>query len=248
MRSPGAGRMGVLSNPADALVFILVYFRQYPTQELQGILFGVSQQQACDLIHKYRIILEQALGRSLSLPQRAVGDIETLIRKVPDLKYIIDGCERQICRPKDSERQKAYYSGKKKRHMIKNTVVISSTSREILAIGVTRCGSTHDKKVFDEDKIRFPDRAHIYQDTGFLGNRPENCFVNMPTKKPKGGELTYLQKFMNRAISRVRVRVEHSICGIKRNRICSSVFRNRTEGFSDQAIAISAGLYNFSIN
>jgi hypothetical protein len=53
IRGLGAGRPGILDNPADALVFILVYFRQYPTQELQGILFGISQQQACALIHKY---------------------------------------------------------------------------------------------------------------------------------------------------------------------------------------------------
>ena len=164
------------------------------------------------------------------------------------VQYIINGCERQIYRPKNDERQRSCYSGKKKRHSIKNTVVISSTTRQILAIGRTRDGSTHDKQMLDKDNIIFPDRAQLYQDTGYLGNKPSNCFVNMPAKKPKGGELSCLQKFMNKAISRVRVRVEHSICGIKRNRICSSVFRNRAENFADQVIAISAGLYNLTVN
>jgi hypothetical protein len=248
IRGPGAGRPGILDNPADALVFILVYFRQYPTQELQGILFGISQQQACALILKFRHILERALGRSLSLPNRAVGSLDTLVARVPDLRYIIDGCERQIYRPQNGERQKACYSGKKKRHMVKNTVVISSSDKRILAIGITKNGATHDKRMMDEDRFRFPDRAQLFQDTGYLGHSPDNCFINMPAKKPKGGELTVLQKFMNKAISKVRVRVEHSIAGIKRNRICSSVFRNRADGFTDQAIAISAGLFNFTIN
>ena len=86
IRQPGAGRPGILDNPADALVFILIYFRQYPTQELQGILFGISQQRASDLIHRYRHVLERSLGRALVLPQRAVGNLETLIQNVPDLK------------------------------------------------------------------------------------------------------------------------------------------------------------------
>lgn len=40
-RSYGGGRRGQLSADCDKLLFILVYFRLYPTQEVQGFLFGV---------------------------------------------------------------------------------------------------------------------------------------------------------------------------------------------------------------
>ena len=51
-RRPGGGAKGVLSTPEDKLVFLLFYFRQYPTQEVLAFLFGFSQGQACQWIHR----------------------------------------------------------------------------------------------------------------------------------------------------------------------------------------------------
>ncbi|HEY9815619.1 MAG TPA: transposase family protein [Candidatus Obscuribacterales bacterium] len=45
-RAMGAGRKAHLSDLADKLLFILMYVRLYPTQEVQGFLFGMSQAQA----------------------------------------------------------------------------------------------------------------------------------------------------------------------------------------------------------
>ena len=42
----GGGRKGRLADTADKLVFILVYFRLYPIQVVQGLLFGMGQPQA----------------------------------------------------------------------------------------------------------------------------------------------------------------------------------------------------------
>ena len=41
-RSYGVGRKGQLNRLEDKLLFILVYFRIYPTQEVHGYLFGMS--------------------------------------------------------------------------------------------------------------------------------------------------------------------------------------------------------------
>jgi hypothetical protein len=49
------------------LLFILFYFRVYPTQELQGFLFNLSQPQACDWIHRLTPILNKALGKQQQL-------------------------------------------------------------------------------------------------------------------------------------------------------------------------------------
>ena len=45
-RAIGAGRKAHLSDLEDKLLFILAYFRLYPTQAVQGFLFGMSQAQA----------------------------------------------------------------------------------------------------------------------------------------------------------------------------------------------------------
>ena len=53
----------------------------------------------------------------------------------------------------------------------------------------------------------------------FLPANPENITVKMPTKKPKGKELTPEQKQKNKEISSFRILVEHAIGGVKRCRI-----------------------------
>lgn len=51
-RAYGAGRKSELALVADKLLFILIYFRLYPTQEVQGYLFGFSQAQANEWVHR----------------------------------------------------------------------------------------------------------------------------------------------------------------------------------------------------
>ena len=43
-------------------------------------------------------------------------------------ELIHDGTEREIPRPSDPELQKEYYSGKKKKHTVKNVVIICMAS------------------------------------------------------------------------------------------------------------------------
>ncbi len=55
---------------ADMLLFILVYFKQYPTQTLLGRLFGMKQPQANRWIHLLHPILNTALARVGCRPER----------------------------------------------------------------------------------------------------------------------------------------------------------------------------------
>jgi hypothetical protein len=50
--------------------------------------------------------------------------------------------------------------------------------------------------------------------------------ILQPKKKPRGAELTTEDKEHNRKISRVRIRVEHAIGGVKRYRIVKDQIRN----------------------
>ena len=112
----------------------------------------------------------------------------------------------------------------------------------------TFAGSVHDKKIADEQQVRFPAGITLWQDTGFLGHNPENVTVKMPTKKPKGKELTKEQKEENRKISSFRILVEHAIGGAKRCRIVKERFRCTKFGFDDTVMLIACGLHNFRIS
>jgi hypothetical protein len=60
--------------------------------------------------------------------------------------------------------------------------------------------------------------------------------------------LTNTEKENNRKLSKVRVKVEHAIAGIKRSRTVKDIFRNTKDGFSDLVMVIACGLHNFRVD
>jgi hypothetical protein len=247
-RQRGGGRSSQIPESADKLVFILVYFRFYPVQVLQGFLFGLSQPQASDWIHRLTPILNAALGYEQQLPARQAREIETILSACPELEFMIDGTERPIRRPKAAEQQKAKYSGKKKRHTVKNNIITEKKTGKIKGLSPTVSGKIHDKKLADEQGLRFPENSKLWQDTGFQGYAPEHVTIIQPKKKPRGGELSLEDKIQNTAISRERISVEHSIGGVKVFRIVHHVFRNLKPDFDDLVMETACGLHNLRLD
>ena len=162
-----------------------------------------------------------------------------------DEPSVIDGTERPIRRPQDSEARRNDYSGKKKRHTKKNILITAQSTGAVLGLGVTQAGSKHDKACVDEENYTFPEGSTLFQDTGFQGYAPEGATIQQPTKKPRGKELSPEQKERNRQISTERLAVEHSIGGIKIFQIAATIFRNIKAGFNDLVMETVCGLFNF---
>lgn len=57
--------------------------RQYPTQEVQGFCFGMSQAQANEWVHRLSILFNQALGDELQLPERRPARLEGVLSACP---------------------------------------------------------------------------------------------------------------------------------------------------------------------
>ena len=243
-RQKGGGRKPLLRSDADRLLFILFYFKVYPLQAVQGFFFGLSQAQTCEWIHRLTPSLNQALGFQHQLPARKAADVTQVLRACPGLEFSIDGTERPIQRPKDKKRQREFYSGKKKRHTVKNVVITDRRTRKIKALSRTRAGKTSDKRTADEEDYHFPARSKLWKDTGFQGYEPPRVRTYQPKKKPPKGELTPEEKASNQAISRKRVRIEHSIGGAKVFHIARDVFRNRRDDSVDLSFETACGLHN----
>lgn len=247
-RERGGGRNGALSGSENKLLFILFYFKVYPVQEVQGYVFGMGQTQAGEWIHRLTPILNQALGYEKQLPARKAQDIKQVLKMCPDLEFIIDGTERPIRRPKSKKKQEDNYSGKKKRHMVKNNVVTEKRTKKVKVLSATVEGKKHDKKLADEQEIPFPKGSKVWQDTGFQGYGPEGVTTYQPMKKPKGKELTTEQKQKNKELSAERIGVEHSIGGVKVFRIVHDTFRNFREEFDDLVMETACGLHNWRLD
>ena len=104
-------KTSVLPGSQDKLLFILVYLKTYPIQELQAATFSMTQPQANFWIHLLSPILRKTLKRLRELPERNSHKLEQLLKDCPDV--LLGGTERSIQRPQDAEQQQDCYSGKK---------------------------------------------------------------------------------------------------------------------------------------
>lgn len=144
-RQPGGGRKGQLSDPRLKLGFILFYFRVYPTQDVLGLFFGLSQPQVCDWIHRLTLLLQSALGRELHLPTRQPARLHQVLARCPDLAFLLDGTERPARRPQTEPAQREHYSGRRQTHTVQNVLIVAG--RKVHALSATRPGRVHDKKM-----------------------------------------------------------------------------------------------------
>lgn len=122
-----------------------------------------------------------------------------------------------------------------------------NTQLLILFLSETTSGKLHDKRLADSCPYPLPEGSQLLQDLGFQGYSIENTETIMPTKKPRGKELTLEQKEENRKISSRRVRIEHVNSSVKRCRIVQESCRIFKEKVRDIVMEISCALHNFRV-
>ena len=250
-RKPGGGKKGFLRTSSEKLFFILLYYKCYPTYDVMSFLYACDRSAACRRQQHLSALLEKTLKRKLVLPKRRIRSVEEFLNAFPEAKEVfIDGTERPIQRPQDKDRQKANYSGKKKRHTRKN-IIISTKNKRIGFLSQTADGKESDITILraTAPPRYIPPNVKTHVDLGFKGLDREypDHLISIPSRKPRTRDLTDAQRARNKKKSGVRVLVEHAIGGIKRFGIVSQVFRNKKAGFDDTAMLISSGLWNYHL-
>ncbi len=141
-----------------------------------------------------------------------------------------------------------YYSGKKKKHTVKNLYTVNKDGLIIYKSKHGQKGRKHDYKIYKKSHINIPKDLEMMFDLGFLG--VEKDYVkqksSLPIKKEKGCELTVHQKEYNKNHSIKRIVIEQAICRLKKYRIMNDAFRNR-QGKYDRISDIISGLVNYRI-
>jgi hypothetical protein len=256
-RAAGGGQKGGLPELSDKLLFILMYTRIYPILLVQGMFFDLAESKACTWVGVLLPVLDGAMGELHVRPKRATGrSLEEIIKEFPELKelgVLIDGTERPIRRPKEATEQQESYSGKKKRHTSKHITITHPKTQRILAVTDEAGGSKHDKKMTDEANLSCTTGVTVRGDSGFQGLSIDNAQVVIPFKrkrKKKGepkDELWEEQKQSHAALAKVRIPIEHSNAGFKRNRSVSDILRNTRQGMSDALAMVAMGLHNLRV-
>lgn len=247
-RKVGGGRKGHLPTSADKLFAALLYLKSYPTFDVLGFMLNMERTRACRNIHLLVPVLSKTLGRQLVLPKRQIRSVEEFLTLFPEVKDVfIDGTDRRVQRPRNPKKQNKLYSGKRKTTTRKN-IVVADEKKEILYLTPTKSGRRHDKRLLDKSGIEnLPPEITAWVDTGFVGLSKTHPNVQIPKKHTKRRPLTYEEKENNRLISSFRVVVEHAICGMKRMKAVTDVYRNKKVNFDDTLMLLSAGIWNYHL-
>ena len=117
----------------------------------------------------------------------------------------------------------------------------------ILFLRETYAGSTHDKRIAEATSYPLPAGSRLLQDLGFLAFTLDRVEIIMPTRKPRGRNLTRVQNAANRRIARRRVRLEHVHSRVKRCRSVHDTSRLRKAGVRDRIMEVCCALHNFRV-
>lgn len=244
-RAIGGGDDFALAT-ADQLLLAVVWLRQYPTNEVLGFLFGVSDSTASRVLARCLPALEQAGRDTMRMPDPGRGRrkrLPALLADTPGLAVVVDSFEQRTQRPK--RRQRAYYSGKKKAHTLKSQVAVDEETGRFADVSDSVPGRWADVKLLGRSGLlgRLPAGVGALGDLGYVGIAALHPLGATPRRKPRGQPRPPADARYNRAFSRRRIVVEHAIGRLRRFRALAHVNRHRRQEHALRVRAV-AGLVN----
>lgn len=172
-------------------------------------------------------------------------------------ELIFDGVENLTERPKDNDKQRDKYSGKKSTHT-DLALVLSDKKTRIYYVSEYYNGRNVDmgvlKKEFPSDQLWFK-KFKVLFDLGFQGVAKLYEFKELvigekksrKSKKNPNPKLSPGQKERNKSVSRERIFVEHAIGKMKRYRILKNRCRLKCQNIKNRILGIAAGLWNYQL-
>ena len=201
-----------------------MYLRQGLTFQVLGLLFEVSESTAHNTFNYWQRLFREILPASLiETIKKLEIKLEEFQEELVKYELIVDSSEQAMERPLDYQKQKKYYSGKKKYHTLKTQFIPLPQGKDIVDVVVGYPGPKSDLKLFQEHKNVFSKEQTFSGDKAYIGD----CQITTPQKKPKNGELTFYQKEENKKLSSQRIFVEHMIRLVKVFQVGRDRFRLR---------------------
>ncbi|MGK7921017.1 MAG: transposase family protein [Trichodesmium sp.] len=230
----GGGRKKIL-KVEEEIILTLYYLHHIPTFQILGINFGVSESTANNIFHYWINILQELLPGSLLEQFQEKEDEYLWIQEIlTEQELIVDSTEQSIYRPYDDDKQKKYYSGKKKNHTLKNQIITTERGTEIVDVIVGKRGPESDINLLIQQQKKFDKEQKFQGDKGYQGAER----TKIPKKKPRKQELPPEIKEENKKKSQKRIFVEHVIRLIKIFGVARERFRLKDSNYQKVILTI----------
>jgi len=235
----------------DQILLTVIWLRQYPTQDVLGYFFGVSQATVSRYLERVLPILSQDGRDRMRMPdpgRKRRHKLDELLRDMPEIMVVIDSFEQKVQRPKDVAERDAWYSGKKKTHTLKSQVAVDEQTGEIVAIPESVPGPTADITLLEQSEVldHLPEGVGGMGDSGYQGIATLHQYGFSPRKKPRGKDRPPQDVAYNTAFSRRRIIVENTNNRLRHYQCLTQTDRNHRQNHTPRVRAV-AGLVNRQI-
>ncbi len=235
----------------DQVLLSVIHLRQYPTQDVLGYFFGVSQPSVSRILDRVLPLLEADGRDRMRLPdpgRKRRRHLDELLKDMPELMVVIDSFEQKIQRPQDANERDEWYSGKKKTHTIKSQTAVDEETGEIVDVPDSVPGPKADLKLLEASGLmkRLPEGLGGMGDSGYQGIDKLHPRGHSPRKKSRGKDRPKVDVAYNTAFSRRRIIVENTNARLRRYQCLTQTDRNHRQNHTQRVRAV-AGLVNRQI-
>jgi hypothetical protein len=223
--------------------------RQGTSVRATAAIFGIHERS----VRRFRDEVEELLvdhgfqPPDAQRPIRTLEDLAVYLDGLADGTAMIDGTEIRRCSPYPWQEQKQAWSGKTKAHVVKATVIADQNRRPLwVEANPSGEGRTHDITMLRaQDALMAVLMTAAAAGTVFLVDRGYRRLdkdldpqaVIIPATKPRYRPMDDIDRMFNKALSSMRMPVEHAIGRMKWWRVLQ-YWRRPTAAFDRTAKAI----------
>lgn len=241
-RAVGAGARYTHDLPTR-LLMALIWLRVYPTFEVLGFLFSLDKTNVHATVGDLLATLETLATFPFERPsaeRKKLHSVAAVMDAFPDVRLVIDSKEQRVQRPqstKEDDRQRPYYSGKKKSHTLKNEVGVQPDGRIGAVSASVPGGENHDLTLLRKTgligRLDPKDEAAML-DKGYVGIRKDypDHPLYLPFKARRNHPLTEAEQAYNRHLAQYRIIVEHTNAQLQQFQVLAQTYRHEREGHS----------------
>ena len=246
-RAIGAGHPCELTA-RDQLLLTVVWLRVYPTDEVLGYLFAVSDTTVGRTSTRLPPLLEAAGLDSMRLPdpgRKHRRHLADLLADTADLVILIDTFAQRVPRPRDRSAADKRYRGKKQQHTRKSQVATAAITGQVVEVPDSVPGPTADSTLVEQSGVlaRLPDGVGAAGDLGYVGLDKLPAQGVMPRRTPRGQARPPADLDYNRAFARRRVGGAHTLGRMRRYQALTQTDRHHRQHHPARVRAV-AGLVN----
>ena len=217
--------------------------RVYPSLAVLGFFFARDKTNVHDSVNDLLATLDTLADFPFERPakeRKKLPSVAAVRDAFPEVCLVIDAKEQRLQRPKSSkqdDRQKPYYSGKKKCHTLKNEIAVQPDGTIGAVSASVPGGAVHDLTLQRQTRLVGqwdPESEAAMGDQGYDGIRKEypHHTIYQPFKARRNQPLTPEQRASNRHLSGYRIVVEPTNAQLNQFQVLAPVYRHGRAGHS----------------